>query len=203
MTKKKSLGILICGHIPEEMQDKYGDYKRSFERLLGEDSFDYSGYYVLENEFPDSVDTCDAWLLTGSRHGVYEDHDWIPPLEKFVVEAYNKNIPMVGICFGHQLLAQALGGKVEKFEGGWSAGRVEYALDERFGAPVAALHAFHQDQVVELPPQATSLGSTEFCQYAAIAYGDKALSLQPHPEFDDEFLSDLLHYRANVLPEPI
>lgn len=203
MSEKKTLGILICGHVPEEMKEKHGNYGTKFRELLGEDSFHYKYYFVVDGVFPESIEECDAWLLTGSRHGVYEEHDFIPPLEKFVRQAFAANIPIVGICFGHQLLAQALGGKVEKFKGGWSVGRVEYSLDETLGLTETPLHAFHQDQVIELPPGAKNLGSTDFCQHAAFAYGDKALGLQPHPEFDDEFIDDLLEVRGHVLPSSI
>jgi len=203
MADKKSLGILVCGHVPTEMKAKHGDYYLKFQTLLGPDSFHYQGYFVVDNEFPESVETCDAWLITGSKHGVYEDHAWLPPLEDFVREAYAKSVPMVGICFGHQLLAQALGGTVEKFAGGWSVGRVEYSLDHSLGIETAPLHAFHQDQVIEPPTDAKPIGSTDFCRYAALSYGDKALSLQPHPEFDDEFIEDLLQYRGDILPNSI
>ncbi len=203
MAKKTSLGILVCGHTPEEMAESHGDYGQRFQEYLGVDSFDYQVYFVVDNQFPENVHTADAWLLTGSKHGVYEDHDWIKPLEQFVRDAYAADIPLVGICFGHQLLAQALGGKVEKFDGGWATGRMEYTMDESVvGLSDAAVLAWHQDQVVEKPPEATVVGSNEFCQYAALAYGDgKALSLQPHPEFYDEFVSDLVIARGATIPD--
>jgi len=201
-TAKKRLGILVCGHSPEEIVESHGSYGRLFQTFLGYDSFDYQIHLVVDNEFPASINAADAWLLTGSKHGVYEDHDWIKPLEQFVRDAYAADIPLVGICFGHQLLAQALGGKVEKFDGGWATGRMEYNMNESvLGADDVALHAWHQDQVVGLPPEATVVGSNEFCQYAALAYGDgKALSLQPHPEFNDEFLGDLIKVRGDSIP---
>ncbi len=193
----------MCGHSPEEMVELHGNYGNRFQQFLGLDSFDYQVYFVVDNQFPDNIQAADAWLLTGSKHGVYEDHVWIAPLEQFVRDAYAANIPLVGICFGHQLLAQALGGKVEKFDGGWATGRMEYQMDENVvGLSEAAVLAWHQDQVVELPPEATVVGSNEFCQYAALAYGDgKALSLQPHPEFDDGFVSDLVKTRGQTIPE--
>jgi len=201
-TTKKRLGILVCGHTPDEMVETHGNYGLMFQQFLGFDSFDYQVHLVVDNEFPESIDSADAWLLSGSKHGVYEDHDWIKPLEKFVQDAYAADIPLVGICFGHQLLAQALGGKVEKFDGGWATGRIEYNMDKSvLGTDDTALLAWHQDQVVELPPEAKVVGSNEFCQYAALAYGDgKALSLQPHPEFNDQFVSDLIEARGGVIP---
>jgi len=150
----------------------------------------------------------DAWLITGSRHGAYEDHEWIPPLEDLIRKVYAADKPMVGICFGHQIIAQALGGKVEKFDGGWSVGRVEYSLDESvFGSHTntpdnkTALLAFHQDQVVEAPASSRTVGSTNFCKHAALLYGNRVLSLQPHPEFNARFIDDLLVARGGILPE--
>jgi len=110
---------------------------------------------------------------------------------------------MVGICFGHQIIAQALGGKVEKFNGGWIAGTREYRLDEQIGASKAVLNAWHQDQVVSLPDGAESLGSSENCQYAAIAYNEHTASLQPHPEFENDYLELLLVERGDALPSSI
>ena len=195
------IGILICGHIPEELSDRYGDYDRSFAKLLGPDQFEYQSWAVVDNEFPENHDDVDGWLISGSKHGVYEDHSWIPPLEELIRDAYKNSIPIIGVCFGHQILAQALGGTVEKFSGGWSIGRVEYAIVGETSS--ASVYAYHQDQVITLPKDATCFGSTDFCQYAFLRYGKKAMSMQPHPEFETEFLEDLLRLRGNDLPEHI
>ncbi|MBX2882833.1 MAG: type 1 glutamine amidotransferase [Granulosicoccus sp.] len=194
------IGILQCGRAPEEIRDKHGDYDAQFEQLLAHDDLSFQTWAVLDNELPSSIDDADGWLITGSKFGVYEDHPWIPPLEKFLRDAYAKKIPIVGICFGHQILAQALGGKVIKFPGGWSVGHVDYTLQDNTQVGVIA---FHQDQVVELPEGATVTGSTDFCEYAFISYGNQALSMQPHPEFDEAFLQDLLAVRSSTLPESI
>lgn len=194
------IGILQCGRTPEEILDKHGDYNTLCERLLAHPSFSFETFAILDNEFPATIKDADGWLITGSRFGVYEDHPWIPPLENFLRDAYAQKIPIVGICFGHQILAQALGGKVEKFSGGWSVGHVDYNLDDGTQAGVIA---FHQDQVVELPKDASVTGSTPFCEYAFLRYGDQALTMQPHPEFDETFSQDLIQVRAKILPEHI
>lgn len=212
---KRSLGILQAGRAPEEMSDTFQDYNQLFIELLGEKTFDYRHWPVLDGIFPDSIHAADAWLITGSRHGAYENHDWIPPLEQFVRDVFAAQIPMVGICFGHQLIAQALGGKVEKFSGGWSVGRVEYDLDEQvFGATgllqdvgatdsKTALIAYHQDQVIEPPDSARTVGSTSFCKHAALVYGEDILTIQPHPEFDQYYVDGLLNTRGAALPAQI
>ncbi len=196
---KKTLGILLCGHTAEPLQEEHGKYDDQFKALLGPDAFNYATYAVVDSEFPANASTADAWLISGSKHGVYEEHDWIPPLESLIKDAYQQNIPMVGICFGHQIMAQALGGRVEKFSGGWSIGAVDYHLENATGSSSVKLNAWHQDQIVSLPPEAQVIGSNDFCQYAALTYGDKALSMQPHPEFSHEYVLGLLEHRGQSL----
>lgn len=192
------IGILQTGRAPESLQAQHGDYDAMFRRLLAGRGFEFQTWSVLDGDLPDDVHAADGWLITGSKFAVYEDHPWIPPLEAFLRDAYAAAVPIVGICFGHQILAQALGGRVEKFAGGWSVGPVEYRSGE--GEPAGRLMAWHQDQVVEAPPMATTVGGTDFCRHAMLRYGDRAMSLQPHPEFTAAFLADLLEARGAVLP---
>ncbi len=192
------IGILITGHPPAETVSDFGTYATAFEALLQGHGFTFESWACLEGEFPESVNEADGWLVTGSKFGAYEEHAWIASLEEFIRTAYSHEVPLVGICFGHQIIAKALGGKVEKFSGGWSVGRVEYHL-EGHQQPVP-LYAWHQDQVVELPDDASVVGSTDFCQYAALSYKGKAYSLQPHPEFTSEFFKKLFAARKAGLP---
>ena len=141
------IGILKCGQSPEVLRGDLGDYDTMFERLLAGRGFEFDSYHVEAMEFPDTPQSADGWLLTGSRHGAYEDHAFIPPLEDFIRAAYAQAVPMVGICFGHQIIAQALGGKVVKHPAGWAVGPQDYD----FGGERITLNAWHQDQVVTLP----------------------------------------------------
>lgn len=195
------IGLLQTGRFPAEMLDQYGDYNHMFERFLAGRALDMVTYAVLDGVLPDDVNDADGWLISGSRVGVYEAYDWIPPLENFIREAYACAVPIAGICFGHQILAQALGGRVEKFPGGWSIGNKHYAF-EGFPDGIRLL-AWHQDQVIEAPADATVIGSSPFCKYAALRYGDKAFSIQAHPEFTADFLADLLELLGESLPPAI
>jgi GMP synthase-like glutamine amidotransferase len=193
------IGILQTGHVPAELAGEFGEYPAMFEQLLAGNGFSFVTFAVVESVFPGSVTECDGWLITGSRHGAYEDHPWIPPLEDFIREAYAKSVPVAGICFGHQIMAQALGGKVEKYSGGWGAGHMRYRMKD--GSEIE-LNAMHQDQVVTAPPQSETICTSEFCEFAGLAYGGRAISFQPHPEFGDEFTGKLIEGRVGkLIPE--
>ena len=194
------IGILQTGHAPDEIQSELGDYDAMFGRFLAGEGFTFETYNVVDMEFPASVTTCDGWLITGSRHGAYEDHAFIPPLETFIRDAHQGDVPMVGVCFGHQIIAQALGGKVEKFAGGWAVGRQTYD----WAGEQVALNAWHQDQVVDLPAGAQSVACNDFCANAAVVYGQKAFTVQPHPEFGDTMIAGLARLRGpGVVPDPL
>ncbi|WP_434291215.1 type 1 glutamine amidotransferase [Celeribacter sp. SCSIO 80788] len=194
------LGILQTGTSPDELKPVHGDYDDLFKRLLAGRGFTFETWRVLDGKIPDSVQDADGWLITGSKFGVYEDHPWIAPLEQFLRDAYAAGVPIVGVCFGHQILAQALGGKVEKFPGGWSVGATEYEMAD---GRKETLMAWHQDQVTVPPNDAKVIGHSDFCANAMLAYGIRALSVQPHPEFTPRFLTDLLDARQAVLPPEV
>ncbi|MBU3030572.1 type 1 glutamine amidotransferase [Paracoccus marinaquae] len=194
------IGILQCGQSPAQLKDELGDYPDMFLRLLDGRGFEFDIYHVEEMQFPQDIHDADGWLLTGSRHGAYEGHAFIPPLEEFIRRAYAASVPMVGICFGHQIIAQALGGKVVKHPGGWAVG----AQDYDFGGQPVRLNAWHQDQVVTIPREAEVAGRNEFCEHAALVYGDRAFTVQAHPEFDDAFIQGLMETRARgVVPQDV
>ena len=189
------IGILETGRAPDALRPDHGDYPTMFARLLDGRGLTFRTWHVEGMEFPDDVHAADGWLITGSRHGAYEDHAFIPPLEDFIRRAYAEGVPMVGICFGHQIIAQALGGKVEKFGGGWAVGPQDYD----FGGEAVRLNAWHQDQVVEKPPEAEVVATHPFCANAALVYGDRAFTVQAHPEFGDAFVDGLMKTRGKGL----
>ncbi len=195
------IGILQAGRTPPELRQRHGDYDELYKHMLAGRGFEFDTYPVLEGVFPSGPEAADGWLITGSRYSAYEPHEWIAPLEEFLRQAYGAGVPVIGVCFGHQILAQALGGKVEKFDGGWSVGAVDYELE---GVPEKrTIMAWHQDQVVKLPHGAEVRGSSAHCKYAMLAYGDRAISVQPHPEFSAQFVKDLIEARRDVLPAEI
>jgi len=201
MTKAMTIGILETGRPSEAVERSHGNYPQAFETLLAGNDFEFTTWDCLNGNFPDTVNAADGWLVTGSRSSVYEDLHWIPPLEDFIREAYNDNVPLVGICFGHQIIAQALGGKVERYEGGWNVGKKEYITTN--SGETFSLNAIHQDQVIEKPADATLIASSDSCANAVLAYGSKALTIQPHPEFNKSFTIDLLESIGTKLPADV
>ncbi|MDP5307600.1 type 1 glutamine amidotransferase [Paracoccus spongiarum] len=192
------IGILQCGQSPAALKDDLGDYPDMFTRLLAGRGFEFQVWHVEAMQFPDDIHAAEGWLLTGSRHGAYEDHPFIAPLEDFVRRAFAAGVPLVGICFGHQIIAQALGGKVIKHPDGWAIG----AQDYDFAGETVTLNAWHQDQVVAIPREARVVASNAFCENAALVYGDRAFTVQAHPEFDDAFLQGLMETRGKgVVPQ--
>jgi len=190
------IGILLCGHAQDNVKDMAGDYDTMFQAFLADQGFTFKTWNVVDMEFPTKLSDADGWLVTGSRHGAYEDHPFIAPLTKLIQAIYAEGSPMVGVCFGHQIIAQALGGHVEKFEGGWVLGHQEYDVP---GQGQISLQAWHQDQVITKPADAEVLATNAGCRNAGLIYGKRVMTLQPHPEFRGPVINQMVtNYRGTV-----
>ena len=194
------IGILQTGHVDARLAAANNDYDVMFELLLRAGGFEFSSFDVERGVAPESPQQCDGWLVTGSAHGVYEDHAWISVLEAFIRDCADSGRPMVGICFGHQIMAQAMGAKVEKFAGGWRVGRQRYQLSGANGREQERfLLAMHQDQVLTVPRGASVFGQGEGCEIAALRFANWGWSIQPHPEFDVDFIRQLIGIRRGAV----
>ena len=202
------LGILKTDAVRPEWVPDFGEYPDMFITLLGrlDPAIEFSVYDVEQGEYPADIDEVDAYLITGSKSSVYDDKPWIRALEDFVRELHARRKKLVGICFGHQLVAQALGGRTEKSDKGWGQGVHTHTFT---GSPVwhdGGSLAFnvlvsHQDQVVENAEGAEVLASSDFCENAVCQIGNHILTFQGHPEFVPGYSHEIMQYRRELIGE--
>jgi GMP synthase-like glutamine amidotransferase len=196
--------------VPGPLRDRFGAYHLMFERMFAGEGFAFDTVRLSEGQpLPDPA-ALDATLIMGSAAGVYDTHyPWMEPLRQFIRGAYAAKTPMLGICFGHQIMADALGGDVRKSEKGWGLGRHVYGVTERpahIGGelPEFAIACSHQDQVIGPPAEASVFMASEFTPNAGLAYRNgAALSLQPHPEFEDDYTLALAEMRRGKAPDEL
>ena len=201
------IGILETGSPPGDLAETHGRYDAMVRELLGP-AHEYVTFRVIANDWPTDAGAFDAFVITGSSAGVNDGLPWIDELATFL-RAVRGRVKLVGICFGHQIMAQAFGGTVEKAAQGWGLGLHRYDLrhrpawlgdDESEGVLIVASH---QDQVVAVPAGSTVFGTSDFTPNAMIDYGDAAISFQCHPEFTTAFARALIdaHRASDVTAE--
>jgi GMP synthase-like glutamine amidotransferase len=198
------LAILETGVPPGDLESNFGDYPAMFARLLG-DGFEIDTFDVQAGKLPPRPNGHDAFLITGSPAGVYDALPWIAPLMDFIRSA--DGAKMIGVCFGHQVMAEALGGQVVKSEKGWGAGLHNYDVVDRQpwmnGEQTIAIPASHQDQVIVQPPATDVTARSDFTPYAGLAWTDRpAISFQFHPEFSPAFAKALIEQRYDRVNNP-
>ncbi len=197
------IAIIETGAPPAELERRHGGYPAMMERMLAPltPGASYFSARVFDGAPPPPLHSFDGLLITGSPAGVYEDHPWIAPLEDLIRASADAGKKQVGVCFGHQIMAQAFGGEVRRAESGWGVGVHQYAVEsaEEWMRPFQnrlACVVSHQDQVVRAPVGARRLGGSEFCPNGVLSYAQgPAISFQMHPEFDHAFAGDLLRAR--------
>lgn len=204
------LGILRCDRVAPDLAERHGDYPAMFRQLFDSvrPGLNYADYDLTRNHFPGGFDECDAWLFTGSKWSVYDDEPWIARARELAYALHHAQRPLVGICFGHQLIAEALGGRVAKSGNGWGVGTHTAHVDhsEVWMAPALPelkLLVSHQDQVIDLPAGARRLASHPFCRNDIVQIGNFTLTLQGHPEFTKGYARDLMNKRASLLGEDV
>lgn len=183
-----TVGLLLCDHLDGDAAAVAGDYTELYPAVYGPVGLDLRIYDVTRGEFPASLDECRAWMVSGSRWSAYEDEPWIRQLGDLIVHLAEERRPQVGICFGHQLTALALGGDVGKADVGWGVGVRTFDVSapapwmdpdaERFSILMS-----HQDQVLRLPDGAELIASADYCPVGAYRVGDHVFCVQGHPEF--------------------
>lgn len=202
------LCILDNDILEGQLGETYSSFGAMFIRLFRSVGVDWTMevFNTQHGQYPDSFDDYDAVLLTGSRADSFSDDPWVVELRKRVTELLRQNKKMVGVCFGHQLIALCLGAPVGRAPQGWGAGRMTYDwhrpdLPHSADRTQIALLASHQDQVFELPPGATLVASSDFCPVAAFTVGQEVFCIQPHPEFEESLSAHLMDKRRELLGE--
>jgi len=199
------IAILKTGAPPAALAVIHGDYPAMFRAILGEgvktETFD-----VQAGERPEPA-VFDVAIITGSSAGVYEPDAWIGALMDWIRAARGK-VKLIGVCFGHQAMAQALGGRVEKSERGWGVGLHRYDVVSRepwmtLAAATVAIPVSHQDQVVEKPADARVILRSDFTPFAGLAWDDDAISFQCHPEFSPLYAGELTAGRRGLIDDAL
>jgi len=204
------IGVLKTDDVRKELVDEFGEYPEMFAELLRsqDPALEFTTYEVQRGQYPADIDEVDAYLITGSKTGVYEEKAWIAPLMDFVRKLHDARKPTIGICFGHQLIAHALGGRTRKSGKGWGIGVHSYELQETpawMSEPMQNFNLLvsHQDQVEELPPGAKVLASSDFCPMAMVQVDDHMLSFQAHPEFTKPYSKSLMELRRETFGDEL
>ena len=198
------IALLICDDAINLFPHRSGSYVDMFNRLFeGLDAkVELSPFDVRRNEYPKDLRVFDGFLTTGSACSVYENVPWINELKNFIRKLFDNGQPYFGICFGHQLIAESLGGKVAKSDEGWMVGvkRTEIIKQQKWMLPQQS-HCLaissHQDQIVELPPQTEVIGRNQGCQYSMIKLGEHFIGFQGHPEFRKDYALPLMESRRD------
>ena len=206
------IGILETDTLEPCIKEKYGSYAEMFQSLFlsVDNQLEFKVYPVIEGQYPKHMDECDAYLITGSKASAYDNEPWIKQLRDYIVALHKQHRKLIGICFGHQIIALALGGLTEKSEKGWAVGNsisnIEKTKPWVGGVMTNAKKQFallvsHQDQVTHLPDQAELIASNTFCPNASFQIENHILTFQGHPEFSADYLSYLLNKRRDIIGE--
>lgn len=208
MNKPITIAVLDCDHLSPDVQPQYHSYGKMFaelfQRLLP--AIKLKRFSVIDGQYPTSSQHYDAWLITGSRFDAFADDEWIVQLKHYLLQLNQQKCCLIGICFGHQLLAHMLGGKVGRSPHGWGVGIHSYTpgahtLLADIPNQSIRLVVSHQDQVLTLPPMAERLWWSDFCPNAAFVYDARILGIQGHPEFTVDYARWLYSNREARLGE--
>ncbi len=205
------LGILAAGITPDELIGEHGSYAHMIIQLLEKTNsgYSYEVFDVRDGHFPQGINECDAWVVSGSKFNAYDREPWMLKLREVISDIHGAKLPLIGICFGHQIIASVFGAELNKFEGGWGVGLHQYNIKPGFDfipqdQTSFSLNALHQDQVLSKPDNAEVFASSDFCPYAGLVYGDLIMSVQAHPEFNKKFEHELLILRGGtVFPDDV
>ena len=204
-----NIHLLLCDHIREQLQAEYGDYDDVFERFFADinPQVQLIVHRVCDGVFPSAAQLANAdyFVLTGSKFSAFDELDWIIQLRTLVQQLFADGKKIAGICFGHQLIATALGGECERSEQGWGVGVHTYttASDPLLRQRELKLIVTHQDQVTVAPTGADVIASNDFCPIAGFLIANQILTFQGHPEFSKAYAQVLMELRKGCIDEHV
>ncbi|MBF0187742.1 MAG: GMP synthase [Magnetococcales bacterium] len=200
--------MLLTGAIPEALREAYGDYHAMFSAYFATLGYGWSvvKYDLQAGDYPLDINECDAYVISGAAESVFDDHEWIHPICDYVCQLHDAKKKTLGICFGHQMMAVALGGRCERSANGWGLGvrRMEIIEEAPWMSPQLSTYTLlysHQDQVTRLPDEATLHAGNNHCPVGMFSVGDHFLALQGHPEFNIDYARDLIQSRHDRIPK--
>ena len=202
------VGLLLCDHLDPDVAAVAGDYTELYPSIYAPHGLELRIYEVAQGEFPERTDECDAWMTSGSRRSAYEDEPWIRDVRDLIARLAHDRRPHVGICFGHQLTALALGGDVGRADTGWGVGGRSFDVVESApwmddGTDRFTLLMSHQDQVLRLPTGATLLATSDYCPVGAYRVGNHVFCVQGHPEFVPGVAALLMEKRRAIIGDAV
>jgi len=204
------VGILQCDSVLIEYQAEFADYPHMLMQMFAAvtNELEYQVYNVVDNEYPGNLNECDVYITTGSKVSVYDNLAWIDVLKQFICDLDRNQKKLVGICFGHQLVADALNGKTQASAKGWGVGLSKNKITMKKNWMLPSLDALriivsHKDQVLELPTGAELLATSEFCPHFMYQMGKHIMCVQGHPEFSFDYSATLMTHRRKLLGESV
>lgn len=199
-------GILQCDSVVPELRTEFGDYDDMIKHMFdsADADIDFQVFDVQRGEYPDNIDDFDFFITTGSKAGAYDGDDWIEQLIRFVQRLDEQKKKLIGICFGHQVIAMARGGQVEESSKGWGVGVASNRIIAHprwmsAGTEELNIIVSHRDQVTRLPGDTRLIVSSDFCPYFVVQWGEHFLSIQGHPEWQRDYSQALMHLRRDIL----
>lgn len=204
------IGLLVCDHVQPELRGIAGSYQDMFTALFnGRPEVELHPYDLLAGEYPDNPSVCDGWISTGSKHAVSDDEPWIEWLAGFVRRLHEERSPLVGVCFGAQMIAHALKGEVTLEATGWGVGIDRTEVIGKADWMIPPHDSFqvvvsYQDQITRLPPGSRVIASTDHCPVSMFTIGDHFLGISGHPEIPIPYIKALIESRrGSRIPEEV
>lgn len=201
----KQIALIKTGGTIPDMKQEFGDFEDWFSAGLGVPSINTVEVYE-QQPLPD-LSEVSGIVITGSASMVSDKADWSEKTGQWLKQAVDAGVPVLGVCYGHQLLAQALGGEVGLNPKGRQIGTVNaHMLEEAAGDPLLGdlprdypVQTSHSESVLRLPPNAKSLATSERDDNFVIRFADKAWGVQYHPEFSAPVMWEYLTRRADAI----